>query len=610
MAGRVVRSILQRRSRNGRRTGFGARFFWPLLLAAFLPGAVTAANLAEVTELAGSGAAQLALKVLDRGQPAAPEAPEEWQRWERQRIRVLESLQDWQAVARRLADPPAAASPAFRRWAREKRARALLDAERPRAARNELARLIWAGEGGPPPAEDLARWRRLVIRAYQAEGRNRDAYAALLRYRQDHGGGDDEQALLQARVLLANGLPADAAALLEGAEEPQARALRQLARVRADGTVAHEVLPVVRDLAEEPELGARGRRLAWTAVAEAAAAAGEPAARVVALERLLGAGAPGERPLFEARPADLWQAYLEYAERAGNRARLLLGEDAAWFDLAAKAAERDQPVRRRAVLALLARRAGAEADRRRAAADLASDLLAHPWGLETGERLFLGASEGERPDAAPDNLLRALVDRAIRRGDLARASELQGRITATPEGPDRAQAYLRRAKVFILGGRPERGIATMHRLLEEVAGLGPDQRDRLLQLVFDLQTLDEHEDALALFETLLSREERAEVRRELYYWMADSHGARGEHLQAARLYLRSAMLPGAETMDPWAQSARYQASKSLTEAGLLEDAATLLRRLLEATKEPGRRAVIRRDLQQLNLERGRGDGDG
>lgn len=608
MAGRGARSILQRRSRNGRRTGFGARFFCVVLFAAAAPAGANDPTLAEVTELADSGAAQLALRVLDRGQPKAAEAAAEWQRWERLRVRVLETLEDWEAIARRLAEPPADAPAGFRRWAREKRARALLALERPRAARAELARLIWTEDGGTPASEDLARWRRLVVRAYQAGGRHGDAYAALLRYRQDYGSGDGEQALLQAQVLLANGLPVDAASVLEAVDGPRAEALRQLARVRADGTEAHRVLPVVRELAENAGLDARGHRLAWAAMAEAAARAGEPAARVVALERLMGTtGAAGESALFEAGPADLWRAYLEYARAVGNRAQLLLGEDAAWFGLAEEAAERQQPVRRRAVLALLARQAGTPADRHKAGDALAADLLERPWGLETAERLFLEAPAEHRPGAAPDALLRALVDRAIARGDLARASRLQARVAEPPEGSDRVRAALRRAKVFILGGRPAEGIDTLQRLLREGPGLGPDPRDRLLQLVFDLQTLGEHDAALRLFEALLSREERAEVRRELYYWMADSRSALDEHQGAARLYLRSAMLPGPETMDPWAQSARYQASKSLTEAGLLDDAAALLRRLLEATEEPGRRAVIRRDLQQLNLEKGRGD---
>ena len=603
MAEQTGRGLLRRRSRNGRRTGFGARFLCLALLACGLPAAQATVSLAEVTEVAEAGAGRLALRLLEAGQPAATAAGGEWQRWERQRIRVLRSLGDWAGVERRLAEPPAAVSAAFRRWAREQRVDALLELARPAAARRELARLIWAREGGRPAAEDLGRWRWLVIRTYQAEGRRGDAYAALLRYRQDYGTGDGEQALLQARVLLANGLPADAAMALDGVAGPEARVLRQMARLRAGSAEAHAVLPVVRDLAGRAGLAPAQRRLAWAAVAEAAAQAREPAARVVALERLLQGPEPGGDDLIAAGPAELWQAYLEYGERIGNQARLLLGDDAAWFDLA-EAAGDDRPLRRRAVLALLARKAGTAEARQRAATALVRDLLSREWGQATARRLFLEAPTGQGP--VPDPLLRALVDEAIAAGDLTRASRLQARVQAPPQGEDRVRGYLRRAKIFILGGRPDAGAATMRHLLQAVPALTAAQTDRLTQLVFDLQTLEAHDAALGLFEALLAREERGKVRRELYYWMADSRSAQGRHPEAARLYLRSAMLPGAQTMDPWAQSARYQASKALTAAGLTEDAAVLLRRLLAATDEPARKAVIRRDLQQLNLERHKG----
>ena len=85
------------------------------------------------------------------------------------------------------------------------------------------------------------------------------------------------------------------------------------------------------------------------------------------------------------------------------------------------------------------------------------------------------------------------------------------------------------------------------------------------------------------------------------FWMADSLAAQGRHVEAARLYLKSAMLPDPHAMDPWAQTARYQAAEALAEAGLRDDARFVYEALLAVTAEPDRQAVLRRSIQQLWL---------
>ena len=65
--------------------------------------------------------------------------------------------------------------------------------------------------------------------------------------------------------------------------------------------------------------------------------------------------------------------------------------------------------------------------------------------------------------------------------------------------------------------------------------------------------------ALELFAALQQLTTDTKRKRELYYWMADSHQSQEEYAEAARLYLKSAMLIGPDAMDPWAQTARYQA---------------------------------------------------
>jgi len=54
-------------------------------------------------------------------------------------------------------------------------------------------------------------------------------------------------------------------------------------------------------------------------------------------------------------------------------------------------------------------------------------------------------------------------------------------------------------------------------------------------------------------------------------------------------------------MDPWAQTARYNAAEALQKAGLVDDARRIYEALLKVTREPARRSVLRHNIQQLWL---------
>jgi hypothetical protein len=122
-----------------------------------------------------------------------------------------------------------------------------------------------------------------------------------------------------------------------------------------------------------------------------------------------------------------------------------------------------------------------------------------------------------------------------------------------------------------------------------------------VQVVFDLQTVTAHAQAIDLFERLLLREMPTQRTREILFWQADSWQALGKPARAAYLYLQSATLTDPSAMDPWAQTARYHAAQSLAEAGLLEDARRVYQTLLNATREPGRRAMLLNEIQRLQL---------
>jgi len=123
----------------------------------------------------------------------------------------------------------------------------------------------------------------------------------------------------------------------------------------------------------------------------------------------------------------------------------------------------------------------------------------------------------------------------------------------------------------------------------------------LLQVVFDLQTVQYHQRALLLFGAVLDKQLDLQQRRELLFWMADSLQVLEQYDQAAYLYLKSATLSDPMAMDPWAQTARYRAAKALVEAGLLQDARQIYGSLLRATRDASRKAVLENEIQRLHL---------
>ena len=344
--------------------------------------------------------------------------------------------------------------------------------------------------------------------------------------------------------------------------------------------------------------------------AEAAQQLNNSANLIIALEQMLPQQGTiqvpdSEQRLFSFTPDHLWQAYLAYADRVGNREQLLLGDDAAWL-AAAEQTDMRYPVRKRSLYVMLGQH-GVDAVVR-AQADQA--LLGLFEKMESGvlllRRLYLQSALYEKRGSVPPSVAYRLVDEAIKNAELTLASSLLQQLPEPPGGTARFAWQLRRAKVFLLAGDYEEADRLLTTLMPGVAGISDEQRDQVVQLLFDLQAVSEHERAFRLLAAMYKTVPAIELRRELLFWMADSRKAQSKHTEAARFYLQSATLGDNNSMDPWAQTARYQAAKSLSEAGLTRDATFIFKQLLRITESPERRSVLRHELQQLRLlgERG------
>jgi tetratricopeptide (TPR) repeat protein len=217
------------------------------------------------------------------------------------------------------------------------------------------------------------------------------------------------------------------------------------------------------------------------------------------------------------------------------------------------------------------------------------------------ESLFNRSKTFSNARNIPAGIRYQLVDLALQSADIEEATRLMSGLNSVPPGSSALDWQLRQSRVLILGGRYDEGNQVLESLICDYVEADVDATDRILQVLFDLQTVGLHQQAIAHFNQLLRLQLEPAQSREIFYWIGDSYRGLEQYEQAALLYLQSAMLPGAETMDPWAQTARYNAAESLQAAGLVDDARRIYQGLLRVTEDAARRSVLSHKIQQLWL---------
>jgi tetratricopeptide (TPR) repeat protein len=310
---------------------------------------------------------------------------------------------------------------------------------------------------------------------------------------------------------------------------------------------------------------------------------------------------PADDALFAVSGDRLWNAYRQYALDQGNELQLLIGQDARWLEEAARWSKKE-PERERALLTVVMLD-GTGADTRQSAYQRYLESIRKlPEPMLLLRKLFIDTRMFPGTDTIPDPVRYLLVDDALSKNDMALATRLMSGFEAVPAGADPFEWGLRRARILVLGGNHAEGMTALNKLLQDDRRLDRAAWDRVLQVVFDLQTVDRHQDAVTLFKNILQRALEPQLQREILYWQADSYKALRDYPRAAWLYLKSATLLDAKGLDPWGQTARFQAAEVLADAGLPEDARRIYEGLLKVTPEPARRAAIKYKLQELWLK--------
>ena len=557
-----------------------------------------ALTLQEISAIASSGATGLASQLISRQQPDFQSDPVAWMSWERERIYIYQSTHQWQRITNRLAHLPPGLSPDFHTWEQLQVAEAWLHLNDAHKARRLARSLIWAGDA-PPDNVILEKLRQLIIRSYLVDKNLADAQSAVIRYRLDYPKDQGDWPLLEARLFLQAQQPRSALEVLKASKGNRADMLRLLAELHSGKLKPGDVLAKAVAIGTDMKAPLDKRVKAWAIAAETAQVLQNPLARIRALQNGLGlqSGLLTHDALFELTPDMLWKAYLSYGQDLGNQLQLVVGDDQGWF-LAASDKYDSDPVSACALFSVVAFNANVPHQRDVAHWQFATLIQKQRNGSNVLRHLYLDSSRFKTPESVPPDVRYILVNDVLEIPDIPLASRLMQGLDAPPPNTDPAAWQLQRARVFVLGGKPDQGVKVLKNLFASGAGFNPGD---VLPILFDLQTLGRDRDALPFFQAILNSSLTDEQRRQLLFWTADSYKALGDYSKAAELYLRSATLKDPYAMDQWAQTSRYQAARMLAKAGLVEDARRLYRSLLNATQDPARQAVLRHDLQQLML---------
>jgi len=600
-----------------------ARLFCFLVLSSVSVSAISITDpqsIERYQRLAESGASQLALEGLREGGPDLELDPMGWANWQRAELHILAGQQSWQQLLEQIESYPETTPAEFITELQKVRIEALIELNRFREARQLLLKQIWSGRNQEGSDNELKMWRGFVVKSYISEGMSDDAYIAMQYFRQDYGTEDEGSSERLIQTLLASRFPKIAEGVIDKLSDSEKKRLfKQLARLRQNRGV-RSILFAAREKLQQKALSPFQRAMLWGMVVEAAELRTDNALRVIALESFLrerlsnkelhggskfesvGMRRSDIAALFNIDAQQLWDAYDRYAQVIANREQLLLGDDDAWLESAQKVG-RMHPVHQRSIYAYLARHAMSR-QLRIVAQDL---LVASLKKLKAGDELIttLYKSNNERGEKYDGELgpqvLSVLLDNALRARDLERASELISRMDSPEVGNGHFVWSLRKAKIFLLASNYVQSIEVIGRLVDELPNASEKSRDRLLQLIFDLQTAHQDIAAVRLLKKIDSQSSDPKLHRELLYWIADSNMALDNYRLAAQGYLESAIVPGINTMDPWAQTARYQAAKALLKAELKGDAMVIYRQLLKHTQNSSRRALLKQELEQIHL---------
>jgi hypothetical protein len=527
-----------------------------------------------------SGAPHLALARVEQLQPRDPAAAR-WAEWEVLRLNLLVELKrSDEALKRAAALPVNLPQPALRQCLLAA-ARAAVATGQGATARAHAARLLWQLDAA---AEEARAARLLVIESYLVERQGSTAFHSMLRFEQDYRPLDRATAERFVERLLDLGLEKEAVNWLASLDDSSA--LKLQLRLRTGLMAPDAVIAQAR-----AHLAKGGGPEYWQVLAAAAAKQGNGVLRIEALERILNYSDGSDAGLAQA--AVLWQAYAAEALAIAKQNRLLVGDDNAWLDYAARRLGTN-PHQSRALFAHLARNSAAGATRLGAQLQLVFSL--YQSGLDLAALRLYGdeRTAAETLDPQARFLLGSIAE--SRNAPAAAARFWQGLPTPPEIGAEEWQ--VRVATLQWRAGMSEAAVNSMRALFKQAKSLPDPAAVRAIALAREMQATGKDGSAEELYGALLPLAGRAHA-RDILFALGGIAGSMGRHAQAADYYLRAALADEARPTDALALQSRLAAAVSLARAGYREDARAQFQWLLKHAKEPAQVEAARRELSRL-----------
>ena len=574
---------------------------------------VTFKSLKQMDELIDLGMPALALNLLEDEQTQRPAFSADWYAFEYKRILLLSALERWQHVIERtqwLFDTAAKErhiTKKIRLWFETQQVIARLQLKQSEQALEQLQHLLWdTDEEHRDPSLPVV-WRRLVIRAYLQSHVDDDARRALVKYERDYKTEEQniDWVLLQAQVMLRTNRPQQAIQLLEKIPLENAvdvEALLLIAQLQHDPKKAATINQQMREKLDGQLLN-RSARWAYSYVAYLCSKIlNDQAAQISNLESMLSLGI--ETPVFDesyqVTADDLWGMYNEQGLILANDSGLLFGNDEQWQKRSDQLLKK-APEKALALNTALVLHTNDFSTMQQQHKTIVEIIEQRKNGLELINQLYLHSDKVQDVNVLPDEVRYRLVDYALSEGDYSEAARIMKSLQEPPPGNTLFDWRMRKARVLILQGEYQSSEDLIRKTFSENARITRDELDRYIQVVFDIQTVQQHERAIRLFDIVSLDGLDEKLKREIYFWKAESYFSLEEYDRAALFYLESSRAVVDAEHDLWGQSARFKAGQALMQAEIYDDAKKVFSDLLLVTVSDSRKAIINQNLQKIRL---------
>ncbi len=567
-------------------------------------------SLAQMNELIELGVPALALSLLEEEQKKRNTFTADWYAFEYKRILLLAALERWQKLIDRTnwlfdtAVPDRQITNKIRLWFETQQVIARLQLKQSEEALSQLQYLLWSTKAEERNRSLPTIWRRLVIRSYLQMQHDDDARKALVKYERDYKTDDSnlDWLMLQAQVLLRTNRPQQAINLLDRIDREEIKALVLVAQLQINPKQAVQIRQQMKQQLDGQVL-TRPVRWAYSYVAFfASKILSDQPAQILYLESMLSLGI--DYPVFDENyqvsADDLWGLYNDQGLIMANNQGLLFGNDAQWLKLSNQLIK-TEPEKALALNAALVLHTDNFEIKQQQHKTIVEILEKRKNGLELINQLYLHSSKVSDVNVLPDEVRYRLVDYALSEGDHFEATEIMKTLKEPPAGKSVFDWRMRKARVLILQGEYQQSENMIRRTFAEKPSITHAELDRYIQVVFDFQTVQQHQLAIRLFDLLYFDSLSEKLKREIYFWKAESYFSLKKYDRAALFYLESAYAVADGGNDLWAQSARFKAASALVLAGIYDDADKVYSDLLIITDSDSRKALIQQNLQKIKL---------